>query len=128
MNATGIVGPAVVRCAGETGRRRERSLPAPTPLLPAVHAHDRVASPSAIGCTVMSEVDEVVVAPQPARVGKDRRQLPSWRWEELRTTLWVVPVILIVISVLLFLVTFEIDLAAFHGHLTLPAWIRTGNA
>jgi uncharacterized membrane protein len=76
----------------------------------------------------MSEVDEVVVAPQPARVGKDRRQLPSWRWEELRTTLWVVPVILIVISVLLFLVTFEIDLAAFHGHLTLPAWIRTGNA
>src|SRR5580704_11247740 len=76
----------------------------------------------------MSEVDEVVVAPQPARVGKDRRQLPSWRWEELRTTLWVVPVILIVISVLLFLVTFEIDLAAFHGHLKLPAWIRTGNA
>ncbi len=25
----------------------------------------------------MSEVDEVVVAPQPARVGKDRRQLPE---------------------------------------------------
>ena len=57
------------------------------------------------------------VAPQPARVAKDRRQLPSWRWEELRTTLWVVPCILVVFSVLLFVVTFEIDLAAYHDHL-----------
>ena len=64
----------------------------------------------------MSDIDEVV-PPQPARVGKDRRQLPSWRWEELRTTLWVVPSILIVVSVLLFLVTFEIDVAAYHDHL-----------
>ncbi len=75
----------------------------------------------------MSDVDEVV-GPEPARVGKDRRQLPSWRWEELRTTLWVVPVILIVVSVLLFLVTFEIDVAAFHGHIFLPTWIRTGSS
>ena len=75
----------------------------------------------------MTDIDEVV-APQPARVGKDRRQLPSWRWEELRTTLWVVPAILIVVSVLLFLVTFEIDLAAFHGHIHLPHWVRTGTA
>ncbi len=71
---------------------------------------------------------EDVVAPQPARAGKDRRQLPSWRWEELRTTLWVVPSILIVVSVLLFLVTFEIDVAAFHHHLVLPSWIHTGSA
>ena len=75
----------------------------------------------------MSDVDEIVT-PQPARVGKDRRQLPSWRWEEFRTTLWVVPTILIVVSVLLFLVTFQIDLAAFHGHIHLPEWIRTGTA
>ncbi len=68
------------------------------------------------------------VTPQPARIGKDRRQLPSWRWEELRTTLWVIPSILVVVSVLLFIATFEIDVAAYHGHLTLPAWIRTGNA
>ena len=68
---------------------------------------------------IMTDIDEVI-APQPARVGKDRRQLPSWRWEELRTTLWVVPSILIVVSIALFLVTFEIDLAAFHHHLTLP--------
>jgi len=75
----------------------------------------------------MSDIDEVV-GPQPARVGKDRRQLPSWRWEELRTTLWVVPSILIVVAALLFLVTFEIDLAAFHGHIHLPTWIHTGTA
>ncbi len=74
----------------------------------------------------MSDIDEVV-APQPARVGKDRRQLPSWRWEELRTTLWVVPSILVVVAVVLFIVTFEIDLAAYHHDLTLPFWIRTGS-
>lgn len=67
-------------------------------------------------------------APQPARVDKDRRNLPSWRWEELRTTLWVVPSILVVVSVLLFVATFEVDVAAFHGQLTLPVWIRTGSA
>jgi uncharacterized membrane protein len=75
----------------------------------------------------MSNIDEVV-GPEPARVGKDRRQLPSWRWEELRTTLWVVPVILILVSVLLFFVTFEIDVAAYHGHISLPTWIRTGSS
>jgi hypothetical protein len=78
-----------------------------------------------IGGFVVTDI-EVFVAPEPARVGKDRRQLPSWRWEELRTTLWVVPSMLIVASVLLFLVTFQVDLAAFHNHLTLPSWIRTG--
>jgi uncharacterized membrane protein len=59
------------------------------------------------------------VEPQPARIGKDRRQLPSWRWEELRTTFWVIPSILIVVSVLLFIVTFQIDLAAYHCTLSL---------
>ena len=75
----------------------------------------------------MSDVDEVVVR-QPARVGKDRRKLPSWRLEELRTTFWVIPSILGVVSVLLFAVTFAIDVAAYHHHLTLPTWIRTGNS
>src|SRR5271163_3632780 len=75
----------------------------------------------------MNDVDEVLT-PQLARIGKDRRKLPSWRWEELRTTLWVIPSILVVVSVLLFLVTFDVDVAAYHGHLTLPTWIRTGSA
>src|ERR1700759_3680168 len=65
---------------------------------------------------------------QPARVDKDRRNLPSWRWEELRTTLWVVPCILVVVSVLLFIATFEVDVAAFHHDISLPIWIRTGTA
>src|SRR6202050_3790980 len=74
----------------------------------------------------MAEIDEVVQV-QP-RVAKDRRQLPSWRWEEYRTTFWVVPSLLIVVSILLFVVTFSIDLAAYHHHVTLPSWIRTGSA
>jgi uncharacterized membrane protein len=40
----------------------------------------------------------------------------------------VAPVLLIVIAILVFLVTFEIDLAAFHHDLTLPWWVRTGSA
>jgi uncharacterized membrane protein len=59
---------------------------------------------------------------------RGRLRLPGWRWDALRTTLWVVPLILIVVAVLLFVVTFEIDLAAFHRHLTLPTWVRTGSA
>jgi uncharacterized membrane protein len=57
-----------------------------------------------------------------------RRKLPSWRWEELRTTFWVVPSALIVVSVLLFVVTFEVDLSVYDHHLKLPFWIRTGSA
>jgi uncharacterized membrane protein len=75
----------------------------------------------------MSEPDEILVT-QPARVDKDRRQLPSWRVEELRTTFWVIPSILVVVAALLFVVTFEIDVAAFHGRLTLPTWVRAGGA
>ena len=55
-------------------------------------------------------------------------RLPSWRWEALRTTFWVVPTLLIVVAVVLFVVTFEIDLAAYHRHLSLPTWVRTGSA
>jgi uncharacterized membrane protein len=68
------------------------------------------------------------VTPQPARLNKNSGELPSWRWEELRTTLWVVPTLLILLAVLLFVVTFSIDLAAYHHHLTLPFWLRTGTA
>jgi uncharacterized membrane protein len=57
-----------------------------------------------------------------------RTRLPSWRWEALRTTFWLVPAVLVAAAGLLFLVTLEIDLAAYHRHLTLPFWIRMGNA
>jgi uncharacterized membrane protein len=75
----------------------------------------------------VSEVERAVT-PQPARPNKNSGELPSWRWEELRTTLWVIPSLLILLAVLLFVVTFSIDLAAYHHHLTLPFWIRTGSA
>jgi uncharacterized membrane protein len=61
--------------------------------------------------------------------GRDgQSKLPGWRWEALRTTFWLVPTLLVIVATLLFLVTFEIDRAAYHGHLTLPFWLHTGSA
>ena len=60
--------------------------------------------------------------------GPENLRLPSWRRESLRTTFWVVPTLLIVVACLLFILTFELDLAAYHHHLTLPWWVRTGSA
>jgi len=74
----------------------------------------------------MSDVDVRLVGTAP--VTEDRRRLPSWRWEALRTTFWLVPSVLVVVATLLFWLTFEIDLAAFHHEITLPFWIRTGTA
>jgi len=70
-----------------------------------------------------------VVAAQEDRTWVDRRRLPSWRWEAMRTTFWLVPTILVAVACVLFLATFAIDFAAYHHHLTLPTWIRfeTGN-
>ena len=57
--------------------------------------------------------------------GSHPRRLPSWRREELLTTLWLVPAALVCGAVLLFVVTYELDLAANHHHLGLPSWIHT---
>jgi len=62
------------------------------------------------------------------RVRHTKHKLPSWRLEALRTTFWLVPTLLIVFATLLFVVTFQIDLADFHHHISLPFWIRTGSA
>jgi uncharacterized membrane protein len=74
----------------------------------------------------MSETDLSPMANRPVR--DERTKLPSWRREALRTTFWLVPTILVVVAALLFLVTFRIDLAAYHHQLTLPFWIRTENS
>ena len=58
----------------------------------------------------------------------DRRRVPSWRWDALRTTFWVVPTLLIAVAALLFLATFEVDWAVYHHHLSLPAWVESGSA
>ena len=62
------------------------------------------------------------------RMKFDQRRLPSYRWEALRTTFWLVPTALIVVVTLLFVVTFLIDLAAFDHRITLPFWVRSGSA
>jgi uncharacterized membrane protein len=62
------------------------------------------------------------------RVRYSQGKLPSWRWEALRTTFWMVPTVFVVVAGLLFVVTFEIDWAAYHGHLGLPFWIQAGSA
>jgi uncharacterized membrane protein len=66
----------------------------------------------------------------PTNPGENRRQhrLPSWRWEALRTTFWLVPTALLVVAILLFILTVEIDWAVYHKHLSLPFWIVTGGA
>jgi uncharacterized membrane protein len=57
-----------------------------------------------------------------------RKALPSWRWEALRTTLWFVPAVLIVVATLTFAATFMIDVAAYFHHLQLPTWLRSGTS
>jgi uncharacterized membrane protein len=59
---------------------------------------------------------------------RNRKRLPGWRAEALRTTFWLVPCLLILVAVLCFGITFSIDLAAYEHHLTLPFWVRAVNA
>jgi uncharacterized membrane protein len=66
--------------------------------------------------------------PIPAHALAAQPRTPNWRIEALRTTFWVVPTLLIVVAVVLFAVTFEVDLAAYHHHLSLPWWVKTGSA
>jgi uncharacterized membrane protein len=54
--------------------------------------------------------------------------MSEWRRERLRTTLWVVPTIEVVAAVALFIVTYEIDRAAFRNDFTYPAWVNAGSA
>jgi uncharacterized membrane protein len=54
--------------------------------------------------------------------------LSPWRRDALRTTLWVVPVVLLVIAVGLFVGTYRIDQDVYHHHLILPSWVRLESA
>jgi uncharacterized membrane protein len=55
--------------------------------------------------------------------------LPSaWRREALRTNLWLVPTVEIVLAVALFVGTHALDRAAYNGTLHLPGWIISGSA
>ena len=57
-----------------------------------------------------------------------RKRLPNWRWEALRTTLWFVPTVLIVVGIVVFSITFKIDVAAHFHQIELPTWLRSGNS
>ena len=52
----------------------------------------------------------------------------EWRREALRTNLWLVPTIEVVVAVALFFATHAVDKAAFNGSITLPSWMTFGNA
>jgi uncharacterized membrane protein len=55
-------------------------------------------------------------------------RMSAWRRDILRTNLWLVPTIEVVGAVLLFVLTYALDQAAYRGDLTLPAWINNGSA
>ena len=57
-----------------------------------------------------------------------RRRLPNWRREALRTTLWLVPTVMVISAVALFAISYSIDRAAADGLLKLPDWIDTDGA
>jgi uncharacterized membrane protein len=54
--------------------------------------------------------------------------ISDYRRDVLRTNLWLVPVLEVIVAVGLYFLTHAVDLAAFHGHLTLPSWVKFGSA
>jgi uncharacterized membrane protein len=79
--------------------------------------------------SIMTDITPSTKEPVATERGRDgQTKLPSWRWEALRTTFWLMPTVLVIVAGLLFLVTFELDWAAYHHHLYLPVWIESGSA
>ncbi len=52
----------------------------------------------------------------------------EWRREALRTNLWLVPMIEVLVAIALYAGTHALDQAAFRGSLHLPSWVISGNA
>ena len=52
----------------------------------------------------------------------------QWRREALRTNLWLVPMLEVVLAVGLFIGTLALDRAAYRGELSLPTWVISGSA
>ena len=52
----------------------------------------------------------------------------EWRREALRTNLWLVPTVEVIIAVALYFGTHLLDTAVFHGALSLPSWMKFGSA
>ncbi len=54
--------------------------------------------------------------------------LSAWRREALRTTLWVVPALLVIAAVGLFVCTYQVDERVYRDGLVLPSWVRIESA
>jgi len=52
----------------------------------------------------------------------------EWRREALRTNLWAVPTVEVVLAIALFAGTYALDRAAYNGRLSLPPWVISGTA
>lgn len=52
----------------------------------------------------------------------------AWRRDALRTNLWLIPTIEVVLAVGMFIVAYRIDQAAYKGEITLPSWVNNGSA
>src|ERR1700742_2626415 len=52
----------------------------------------------------------------------------DWRREQLRTNLWLVPVVQTLGIVLLFGITYTVDRSAYDGWFQLPNWVLNGSA
>ncbi|MEU9048210.1 MULTISPECIES: DUF2254 domain-containing protein [unclassified Kitasatospora] len=52
----------------------------------------------------------------------------QWRQEALRTNLWLVPILEVVLAGALFAITVSLDQAAYHRDLELPSWVVSGAA
>ena len=51
-----------------------------------------------------------------------------WRSEVLRTNLWLVPGVEVLMAIALFAVTLGLDRAAYRGDFGLPSWVISGTA
>ncbi|GAA1947101.1 DUF2254 domain-containing protein [Kitasatospora viridis] len=52
----------------------------------------------------------------------------AWRREALRTNLWLIPTVAVAFAVGLFVLTRDLDEAAYRGSITLPSWVISGTA
>jgi uncharacterized membrane protein len=55
-------------------------------------------------------------------------RMPAWRRESLRTNLWLVPSLEVLLAALVFAGTYALDRAAYNGELTLPSWVIKSTA
>jgi uncharacterized membrane protein len=62
------------------------------------------------------------------RVKRSSARRSHWRAEELRTNLWLVPGIEVLVAIALFAITLSLDRAAYRGDFGLPSWVISGTA